>query len=65
MISHKISSDKAFNIPKNLKYDGYQRVLLLWYINFLIKKNHLSGGVIKNRLCLINSKLKNYTNQLL
>ena len=46
MISHKTLCDKAFNIPKNLKYDGYQRVLLLWYINVLIKKD-LSGAAMK------------------
>ena len=28
--------DKAFNIPKNPKYFGYQ-ISLLWFINFLIK----------------------------
>ena len=26
--SHKISCDEVFNITKNPKYDGYQRVLL-------------------------------------
>ena len=34
--SDKILRDKAFNIAKNLKYDGYQRGLL-WFIDFLIK----------------------------
>ena len=36
--SDKILRDKAFNIAKYPKYDGYQRVLLQWFINFLIKK---------------------------
>ena len=35
--SDKILRDKAFNIAKNPKYDGYQRGLVLWFINFLIK----------------------------
>ena len=28
--SDKVLREKAFNIAKNLKYDGYQRGLLLW-----------------------------------
>ena len=39
--SDKILSDKAFNIAKNPKYDGYQRGLT-WFINVLIKKHILS-----------------------
>ena len=35
--SDKVLRDKAFNITKNPKYDGYQRGLALWFINFLIK----------------------------
>ena len=35
--SDKILRDKAFNIAKNSKYDGYQRGLPQWFINFLIK----------------------------
>ena len=35
--SSKILRDKAPNIDKNPKYDGYQKVLLQWFINFLIK----------------------------
>ena len=35
--SDKVLRDKAFNIAKNPKYDGYQRGLALWFINFLIK----------------------------
>ena len=33
----KILRDKAFNLAKNSKYDGYQGALLQWFINFLIK----------------------------
>ena len=35
--SQKILRNKALNIAKNSKYDGYQRGLALWFINFLIK----------------------------
>ena len=35
--SDKILRDKAFNIAKNLKYDGYQRGLASSVYNFLIK----------------------------
>ena len=35
--SDKILRRTAFVIAKNLKYDGYQEVLLQWFIN-LIKK---------------------------
>ena len=31
----KILHDKAFNITKNSKYDGYQRVLLQWFQKLL------------------------------
>ena len=45
-ITEKILRDKASHIAKNPKYDGYQRVLLQWLINFMIKKT--SGDAIKN-----------------
>ena len=35
--SDKVLSDKAFNIAKNRKYDGYQRELASMVYNFLIK----------------------------
>ena len=35
--SDKVLRDKAFNIVKNSKCDGYKRGLLLWFTNFLIK----------------------------
>ena len=35
-VSNKILCDKAFNIAKSPKYDGYQRGLQ-WFIIFLIK----------------------------
>ena len=36
--SDKIVRDKAFNIPKNPKYDGYQCGLVLIVSNFFEKK---------------------------
>ena len=35
--SDNVLRDKAFYIAKNPKYNGYQRKLHLWFINFLIK----------------------------
>ena len=35
--SDKVLKDKAFEIESNPKYDGYQRGLVQWSINFLIK----------------------------
>ena len=43
---NKILSDKAFNIAKNPKYDGYQRGLSAMVYRFFDKKT--SGGGIKN-----------------
>ena len=51
---------KAFNIAKNPKYDGYQCGIVLWFINFLIKKVSSSG--VKSEIV---ANLKNNTNQLL
>ena len=39
--SDKVLRDKAFNIAKNPKYDGYQRGLILWFTNLLIKKQQV------------------------
>ena len=35
--SDKVLRDKAFKIASDPKYDGYQRGLASWSINFLIK----------------------------
>ena len=35
----KVLRDKAFNIAKNSKYDGYQRRLASMVYNFFNKKN--------------------------
>ena len=37
--SDKILRDKAFNIAKNQKYDGYQRELASVVYNFFYKEN--------------------------
>ena len=44
--SDKTLRDKAFNIAKNVKYDGYQRGLASMVYNFFVKKTSRSG--IKN-----------------
>ena len=44
--SDKIFHDKAFNIAKNLKYDGYQCGLASMMYKFFDKKASISG--IKN-----------------
>ena len=44
--SDKILRDKAFNIAKNPKYDGYQRGLASMVYKFFVKKT--SGSGIKN-----------------
>ena len=52
--SDKVSRDKAFNIAKYRKYDGYQRGLSSMVYKFLDKKS--SGGAIKP---LSNQQLAN------
>ena len=44
----KILRDKAFNIAENAKYDGYQKVLLQWFINCFIKSLQVVVLKIKN-----------------
>ena len=41
--SDKVLRDKAFNIAKNPKYDGYQRGLASMVYNFFDKKSAYSG----------------------
>ena len=53
MVSVKILRDKALNIAKNSKYDGYQCGLALMVYKFFDKKTYGSG--IKNKN--ISSKL--------
>ena len=60
--SDKILNDNAFNIAKNLKYDGYQRGLALMVHKFFDK--NLLVVVLKMRIFQTKNLLKNYTNQL-
>ena len=53
--SDKILLEKAFNIAKNSKYDGYQKGLALMIYKYFDKK-YFSPAI---------SKQKNYINQLL
>ena len=46
--SYKILRDKAFNIAKNPKYDGYQKGLVSMVYQFFDKKT--VGGAIKNEI---------------
>ena len=55
--SDKILIDKAFNITKNPKYDGYQRGLASMFYNFFDKKSTsltdksvARGGVANNEI---------------
>ena len=45
--SSTILYNKAFNIAKNPKYDGYQRGLASMFYKFVDKKT--SGGAVKNK----------------
>ena len=56
----KVLRDKAFNIAKDLKYDGYEIGLALWFINFLIKRikalvSHLQINLLLNLYLKINN----------
>ena len=44
----KVLRDKAFNIAKNQKYDGYQRGLASMVYKFFGKKSKGSGAAIKS-----------------
>ena len=59
----KVLRNKAFNIAKNPKYDGYQRGLASQVHRFLIKKPLAVVLIIK--LNKINNLQINFTNQLL
>ena len=47
-VADKVLRDKAFNIAKNPKYDGYQRGLASMGYRFFDEKT--SGGTIKNEV---------------
>ena len=50
----KVLLDKAFNIAKSPRYDGYQRLLASMVYNFFDKKT--TGGAVKNEI-MQNKKL--------
>ena len=59
--SGKILRDKAFNIAKNPKYDGYQRVLASMVYTFLNKKSALltdEPAAVSGVNMLANNKIK-------
>ena len=58
LAADKVLCNKAFNIAKNPKYDGYQRELASVVLLHLV-------GVLKIRFFQTNNYLKNCTNQLL
>ena len=62
--SDKFLRDKAFNIAKNLKYDGYQKGFASMVLKFLTKSPQVAILLIM-RLNKTYNSLKNYTNQLL
>ena len=49
-IADKALRDKAFNIAKNSKYDGYQRTFSALFYQFFDKKN-LVGTVKSEVIC--------------
>ena len=61
--SDKTLRDKAFNIAKNPKYDGYKRGHASMVYKFFDKKSASSGVNTQASKCSFNNE-KNYTNQL-
>ena len=63
--SDKVLKEKAFDIAKNPKYDGYQRALASYKVYKVFDKKNSKLVVLKMKLNKMNNQLKNYTNQLL
>ena len=63
-VADKVLRDKAFDIAKNTKYDGYQSSHASMVCKPFDKKKLLVKQ-LKTKLFLIKSCQKNYTNQLL
>ena len=61
--SDKFLREKAFNITKNPKYDGYQGGLASMVCKFLIEK--LLAMVLKIKTCQTSNSQKNYAKQSL
>ena len=69
--SDKILRDKAFNIAKNPKYDGYQRGLASMVYNFFDKKSasltdkSVAGGAVANNEIKQNFQLAEELHKLI
>ena len=61
--SDKSLRNKAFNIAKNPKYDGYQRGLSSMVYKFFDENS--KGGSVNNEIKQNEQLVKNYTHQLL
>ena len=57
-VSDKILRDKAFNIAKNPKYDGYQRGLTSMVYKFFDKKSTGSGRPLSSASLIVNNDTK-------
>ena len=55
----KVLHDKAFNIAKDPKYDGYQRGLASM-VDKICEKKKLQAVVLKIKIFLIKLDIKNY-----
>ena len=64
-VSGKILCDKAFNIAKSPKYDGYQRSFSMVYNFFFFFDKKTSGSDVEMKICQTSNYIKNYTYQLL
>ena len=56
--SDKVSRDRAFNIAKNLKYNGYQRGLASMVYKFFDKKSTGSGRPSSSASLIVNNDTK-------
>ena len=61
--SDKVLRNKAFILLKIQNMMDIKEILLLWFINFLIKNPEVV--VLKLKLNKMSNQLKNYANQLL
>ena len=55
----KLVRDKAFNIPKNPKYDGYQRGLASMVYKFFDKKDSCGAAILANKSAIKNEIISN------
>ena len=57
--SNKILRDKAYNIPKNPKYDGYQRRFALMVYTFFDKETSGETSTLENKSEIKNKNISN------